>query len=525
MSNLSLMNPGTSLNFDGAALQNQEEAEYRKEEEQQQHELRQLLTNAFDDLLDDDILSVTSDDSVNVSGCQDLTEGGRTPRRKRASGRILAAKASSQEWGYPVPLANGRREPGSHDIGYTQTHGETPNFGGTYNLSSQAPVREYGSNEYSNPEGVTDYKGQGYLQWGGSVENLDPGRGHIEVTEQAQKHEHMPGFHYHQPCFDNDTDRMNSMENRIIIGVERGETEGGNEHLRAEAQNQLWSQNYNQHFRDLYREDDIPGGDNSHEQFQTGSNNFANTHRHLDSEIQINFANGQTLPDKAYGFGPESGQFSLNTESQPMELHYNQTYHSSLASNINEGIIRHMTHRQDVGVPLQGPPSPRKQDYPESYKVQYKAPQPEQPILSANQMLPEPESANQESAGNHRDFLQQDGGEDERQLGQLQILYKARGRQLEDLQRDLETLKQESGRENRILKHQLSLAQGEKGGGLASSYNTIRGSVRSCCRRLKDERRPAAGLANTTGRGGTGGESQHYQGRVCEETADDRDDP
>ncbi|XP_067653234.1 centrosomal protein of 152 kDa-like [Haliotis asinina] len=467
MSNLSLMNPGTSLNFDGAALQNQEEAEYRKEEEQQQHELRQLLTNAFDDLLDDDILSVTSDDSVNVSGCQELTESGRTPRRKRASGRISAAKASGQEWGYPVPLANGRRELGSHDQDYTQSHGETPNFGGTYNLSSQAPVQDYGSSEYTNPDCVTDYKSQGYLQWGGSVEHLDPGRGHIEVTEQAQKHEHMPGFHYHQPCFGNDTERMDSMENRIIIGVERGETEGGNEHLRAEAQNQLWSQNYNQHFRDVYREDDIPGGDNSHEQFQIGASTFANTHRHLDNEIQINFANGQTLPDKAYDFGPESGQFSLNKESQPIEPHYNQTYHSSLASNINEGLTRHMTQRQDVGVPLQGPPSPRKQDYPESYKVQYKAPQPEQPISSTNQMLPD--SANQESAGNHRAFLQQDGGEDERQLGQLQILYNARGRQLEDLQSDLETLKQESGRENRILKHQLSLAQGAKEG-LASSY-------------------------------------------------------
>ncbi|XP_071098914.1 centrosomal protein of 152 kDa-like [Haliotis cracherodii] len=470
MSNLSLMNPGTSLNFDGAALQNQEEAEYRKEEEQQQHELRQLLTNAFDDLLDDDILSVTSDDSVNVSGCQDLSESGRTPRRKRASGRIPTAKASSQEWGYPVPLANGRAETVSHDVGYSQPHGEAPNFGGTYNLSSQGPVQEYRTNDYNtNTEGVTDYKGQGYLQWGGSVENLDPSRGHIEVTEHAQMHEHMPGFHYHQPCFDNEAERMDSMENRIIVGVERGETEGGNEHLRAEAQKQLWSQNYNQHFRDLYREDDIPGGDNSHEQFRTGASTFANTHRHLDSEIQINFANGQTLPDKAYGFGPQSGQFSLKTESQPMELNYNQTYHSSLPTNINEGMVRHMTHRQDLGAPLQGPPSPRKQDYPESYKVQYKAPQSEQPISSTNQMLPEPESTNQEGAGNQIDFLQQDGGEDERQAGQLQILYKARGRQLEDLRRDLDTLKQESGRENRILKHQLSLAQGEKEG-VASSY-------------------------------------------------------
>ncbi|CAC5397294.1 unnamed protein product [Mytilus coruscus] len=66
MSNMS----GTSINFDGQALQNIQEAEYRKEEEEQEHELRQLLTNAFDDLMEDDEFSVTSDegnDSRNSS--------------------------------------------------------------------------------------------------------------------------------------------------------------------------------------------------------------------------------------------------------------------------------------------------------------------------------------------------------------------------------------------------------------------------------------------------------------------------
>ncbi|XP_052786823.1 dystrophin-like isoform X2 [Mya arenaria] len=72
MSNISLGgNHGHSINFDGASLQNEQEAEYRKEEEAQQNELRALLSNAFDDLIDDDdILSITSDDgtdSRNVS--------------------------------------------------------------------------------------------------------------------------------------------------------------------------------------------------------------------------------------------------------------------------------------------------------------------------------------------------------------------------------------------------------------------------------------------------------------------------
>ncbi|KAL8562155.1 hypothetical protein ACOMHN_041990 [Nucella lapillus] len=66
--NVSLNNAGTSLNFDGQALQNQQEAEMEREDQLQQNELRQLLSNAFDDL-DDDVLSVVSseDDSVNTS--------------------------------------------------------------------------------------------------------------------------------------------------------------------------------------------------------------------------------------------------------------------------------------------------------------------------------------------------------------------------------------------------------------------------------------------------------------------------
>ncbi|KAH3868060.1 hypothetical protein DPMN_031196 [Dreissena polymorpha] len=52
------------------------------------------------------------------------------------------------------------------------------------------------------------------------------------------------------------------------------------------------------------------------------------------------------------------------------------------------------------------------------------------------------------------------GSGDSQQLAQLQILYKARGRKLEELTNEMEVLKGESGRELRILKHQLSVAKG-----------------------------------------------------------------
>ena len=51
MSNLSLNgNPGTSLNFDGADLQNLQEAECRKEEEQQQNEVNFFFCTVNSDL-------------------------------------------------------------------------------------------------------------------------------------------------------------------------------------------------------------------------------------------------------------------------------------------------------------------------------------------------------------------------------------------------------------------------------------------------------------------------------------------
>lgn len=43
----------------------------------------------------------------------------------------------------------------------------------------------------------------------------------------------------------------------------------------------------------------------------------------------------------------------------------------------------------------------------------------------------------------------------------MQILYQARGRELEQLTGQLRMLQEESAREKRILNHQLALAQGE----------------------------------------------------------------
>ncbi|KAJ8036612.1 hypothetical protein HOLleu_20634 [Holothuria leucospilota] len=66
-------------------------------------------------------------------------------------------------------------------------------------------------------------------------------------------------------------------------------------------------------------------------------------------------------------------------------------------------------------------------------------------------------------------YLHPGGTSSNQQLTQMQILYQARGRELEQLTGQLRILQEESAREKRILNHQLALAQGEKDG-LATSY-------------------------------------------------------
>ena len=57
-------------------------------------------------------------------------------------------------------------------------------------------------------------------------------------------------------------------------------------------------------------------------------------------------------------------------------------------------------------------------------------------------------------------FLSDTESNESRQYQQLQALYKARGRKLEEITNDFDVFKEEKEREHRILKHQLSIAQG-----------------------------------------------------------------
>ena len=64
-----------------------------------------------------------------------------------------------------------------------------------------------------------------------------------------------------------------------------------------------------------------------------------------------------------------------------------------------------------------------------------------------------------------------DGHGDSRQLAQLEILYKAKCSKLDDVTDVLKSLKEESDREIRVLKHRISLLQGAMPGLIITFYD------------------------------------------------------
>ncbi|CAC5397295.1 CEP152 [Mytilus coruscus] len=116
------------------------------------------------------------------------------------------------------------------------------------------------------------------------------------------------------------------------------------------------------------------------------------------------------------------------------------------------------------------PLSPRKQDFTEDYKVQYKHGKDKEnedrkgdnlARLSKGDNL---SRQTKENFAAERNYYSDTDSSDSRQYQQLQALYKARGRKLEEITEDLDTFKAQKEREHRILMHQLSIAQGEKAG-------------------------------------------------------------
>ncbi|KAK3095207.1 hypothetical protein FSP39_011518 [Pinctada imbricata] len=506
---------GISMNFDGQELQNLQEKEYEKEEQQQQNELRALLDNAFDDLIDDeDDFSVTSDegaDSRNHSLHFRREES--EPIAEEDDGSAPSNLLYNRDtWGrrnFPAPT--------STPLGGLPTIAQSP-YGSMSSLrQSQESLRA--SQEIRNSqEGALRRSHEGILESDGYHSNSeqesttsanphthhkhhflhhhqfqqpDDWSSHDHYLHSQGQHGYSESYQGHQHHHDNTQpdnlhgDHGNYQNYRYDEIPERQEAEGGNTDMHGDQANYLghyhgYPHHHHHHgyYGNTYNEDQT-GADN-----QTGYSGLPHSkgYQSVQTDQGYHTALGSTvnsdLPSHDYHV----------TSSQPHSVRSSHDHLSSVRSSHDHSHSVRSSHDQPHSVRSSHdhphsvrsshdhphsvrssldhdsvpshPLSPQKQS---EYKVHY------QPMKDNSD--PDDDDDDDETAGGKRrktdvDVMAKpdDSTVEGRQMAQLQVLYKARGRKIEDLNNELEICKQESAREIRILKHQLSLAKGERQG-------------------------------------------------------------
>ncbi|XP_033726371.1 nucleoprotein TPR-like [Pecten maximus] len=526
--NLSLMNPGTSLNFDGQVLQNAQEEEYRQEEEQQHNELKQLLTNAFDDLIDDDEFSITSDEggpSTNASlhlGTKNESPGDGA---ESENGPFLDARGQWTPVAYqglpatapvhpsPVPGHHLRglvckelpgkstsKLPGDVCPWLTGPPSELAGRLLCKKLTRDQPLRssqeyreqalrssqEYreqalrSSQEYSNRDqalrssqeyrdqalrGSQDYQQgfQDYIQAGASAGEEFQSDGYHSNSEQESA---TPSYNINPQAFD--WISQATQDSHVVqpqpMGMQGGyggyqsgvmddhvptrypdlpirqETEGGNNTgISKDRQTYLQNQPPGM-YSDTYTEDQPRGGGFQPYPSLPHSQGFQSAE--VPPHSQGYQAAGVT--QDFYGQSAVSDDRNYRTNSaDPYVTHDEGQSHDPYGSYDQSG----------------GPGKLHgSKEYQEDYRVQYQR----RHGPSGEGREEDTGSPRREKPKALEEKSEETAGLDPRQYSQLQVLYKARGRKLEEITNEYEILKQETGREIRILKHQVSVAKGEQ---------------------------------------------------------------
>ncbi|XP_069102444.1 trichohyalin-like isoform X3 [Argopecten irradians] len=508
--NLSLMNPGTSLNFDGQVLQNAQEEEYRQEEEQQHNELKQLLTNAFDDLIDDDEFSITSDEggpSTNASlhlgtktespgdGVESTEAGNFLDSRNQwtpyqgmpASAPVIPPQslatiyeASSVRSSQENPLRSSQEMSvrGSQDLLRSSQEDFSLRNSRDHPLrSSQEYTREQAlrsSQDYSNRDqglrssqeyrgealrGSQDYQ-QGYQEYlpAGTGEEFQSDGYHSNNSEQESA---APNYNINPQAFD--WINQATQDSHAVQGRQGGyggyqggvmddngstrypelpvrqETEGGNNNgVPGDHQTYLHNQPHGVYGSDTYSEDQPRGG-----AFQPYSS-LPHSQGYQSAEIPPHSQGYQTG-------GATQDFYSQSAVSDDRNYHSTDPY---VTRDDGQGHDLYGSYDQNRGSgKLHG-----SKEYQEDYRVQYQR----RRGPSGERTEEEDRSPRREKPKAPEEKSEETGGLDPRQYSQLQVLYKARGRKLEEITNEYEILKQETGREIRILKHQVSVAKGEQ---------------------------------------------------------------
>ncbi|XP_062579081.1 centrosomal protein of 152 kDa-like, partial [Saccostrea cucullata] len=447
----SALNPGLSMmNFDGLDLQSQQEKELQRENEQQQNELKALLKDAFDDLIDeDDEFSVTSDEGG------DSRNHSLHFRSKEDTEPIVEEDEEPSAMVFPREGWNRRTFPlpTSTPLGGLPTIAQSP-YGSMSSLrQSQESLRASQELLRSSQEGLLRRSHEGLLESDGYHSNSE------QSSTKSSNHHHRPQRHHHHqfhqvPDWSNQNVFSHQGQPNVYDPSHHGNTYIPH-HVTSE-----------DHFRygEIPERQEAEGGTDEHSDVGglPGHYHYHHLHHYIgyysDRQEEDEHPRADN-PYKPYSDTPHSQAYQHTLQSD-------QGYVTN-STSVSHG---HPVHATPVST---GHPVHSSQEYPVhdnapdkdfkgEYQVTYKLREDREESESEEE-VPEVKEKRQKLEEVHENTGPA-GAFDNRQFAQLQILYKARGSKLEEITRDFEQYKQETSREIRIYKHQISLAKGEKEG-------------------------------------------------------------
>ncbi|XP_071825621.1 uncharacterized protein [Apostichopus japonicus] len=395
------MNVGSSINFDGKAFVDQQEAELEQEEKNREQELRELLTNALpDDLLEDDeddYESGSSSDASSLSSQEDEEADDKRPLPWKTKVQENQ-KTSTPHSRSPPPLETPATGIGGRGRGNEIRSNVHKNNG---NGHFQQEDKSYGLQPPPERKSVSPHSSDDQ-QYAGSRREAE---GSEYVTDQHQgiprtSTSYQPHVYYPNqgPYYEN---RPRQDMNPQVVKPGPGDMNWDQAHL----ENRRESQQYEPSER------------------KAGPDSYPS--KGLDN-------NGSLAP--SVGQNTEINVYPVQDNAGTPKIHYT-------------GGKNGLGQRDRVAMEAE-----QGERYPAMGRT-----------ASVDLLM----AQEYENLQGH--YLHAGATSSGQQYAQMQILYQARGRELEQLTGQLRMLQEESAREKRILNHQLALAQGEKNG-LSTSY-------------------------------------------------------
>ncbi|XP_048581155.1 centrosomal protein of 152 kDa isoform X2 [Nematostella vectensis] len=462
----------SQVDFDPKAIEDEDEAALDKEDQEREQEIRKLLADELDDdLLDEDNASFSShdlrsttnsrasqplDDSLNLPQDSDSNEMADFPPRRgvyekpplmtQKGSNLINQSATSMQThhGFQYVSYNNQNTGHYQDTRHLMPHPGDPgtvhnpplNGNNYHGYHDDVEIGSYSPDTNSNEE---QYNENGY-------EYND----HYGANHQGSYHSDPNSFHGDQNSYNGDQ------------GSYHGDQDNHHDNQGSYHGNQESYHGY----QDGYHGDDQNGNHGKQDSYHGDHGTY-----HGDQGSY--YGSQGSYHGNDYPFGDESIQFHSYHEDQHAE------HSSSSKQGGGEGL-----HKQDVS---QTP------SFPGNYRVQYvpgykpkAAPYQDQVERSGQEDVRKPVPLPGQSGPNTvwRDMRQQTdkdsspaptdpseyGGsqkpdtQQSTNAAQLQVLYQARGRKIEELNNKLQKQEEELGRQIRVLNHQLMMVKDEHAG-------------------------------------------------------------